>query len=131
MSSGEIPRRTLEYIKEYTRFDVDLIWAHLLRICNIQELKDALHLEYIFPWKYFNGDEEEAASHKTALIAHLHYEDMVDECVWYLRQVPEWVDLYITTGSRATWDKIQGIVKQWGRQRCFVRFKENHIMLLY
>ena len=125
LSSGEIPRRTLEYIKEYTRFDVDLIWAHLLRICNIQELKDALHLEYIFPWKYFNGDEEEAASHKTALIAHLHYEDMVDECVWYLRQVPEWVDLYITTGSRATWDKIQGIVKQWGRQRCFVRFKEN------
>lgn len=125
LSSGEMPRRILEYIKEYTRYDVDLIWAHLLRTCNIQDLKYALHLEYIFPWKYFVGDKEEAASHKTALIAHLHYEDMVDECFRYLKLVPEWVDLYITTGSQATQDKIQVIVQQWGRQRCFVRLKEN------
>lgn len=123
-SSCENPRNMLEEIAQ-TGYDTKLIWDYLLARYHIEDIKNALHLEYIFPWKQCLGKAGEGTAKKTALIAHLHYEEMTEDCFRYLSQLPPETDLYITTSNERIASAVEILIGRWKRENCHVIIKEN------
>lgn len=124
-SSAEYPRECLDFIEEKTVYDTKLIWNHLLRTCNITDLKNAFHLEYIFAHKHFSGNKEYIQKKQIAVIAHLYYDDLIDECIGYLNNVPEFIDLYITVTDENTKNRIEENLAAAGRKNYQILLKEN------
>lgn len=124
VSSCEKPGKLLEQI-EQTGYDTNLIWEYLLRRYNIEDIKNALHLEYILPWRDPLAGAGSRIKAKAAIIAHLYYEEMVEECFRYLRQVPSELDIYITTSNQNTKNMIEKLAGEWKRENCRVILKEN------
>lgn len=124
VSSGENPRRILERIND-TSYDTKLIWDKLLDRYNVEDIKNALHLEYILPWKYNPGPADNRTDGAAALIAHLYYEDLVSECFCYLEQIPADIDIYITTSNQKTLQEIKARCTRWERMNYRIIWKEN------
>jgi rhamnosyltransferase len=99
-SLGNSARKAFDYIKENTGYDVDLIWEHILRTGSFRNIKDNLHLNYILPVDHIKGEAVDAGSVKTALFAHITYEDQIDFCMSYMKSALGIADVYITTISK-------------------------------
>ena len=95
---GDEPRKSLEYIRDNTGYDVGMIWQNLLRKQNIADTKAHLGLDYILP-KNITAPVDKNILKQTAIIAHLYYEDLMPECVDYLKNIPPEVTLIVTVSS--------------------------------
>lgn len=47
---GEETRKALEYVAKETTYNEDYIWENIIRLYNIYEIKNALHLDYVLTW---------------------------------------------------------------------------------
>lgn len=124
-SSGEKPGNLLNFILEHTTYDSRSLWKHLLRTNNVYDLKRALHLEYILPWKYSRKEDKQPIGGKVAVIVHLHYEEQLEENLSFLSELPEWIDLIITTSKEHMADASRHYLQRLGRTGCRVIIKEN------
>lgn len=104
----ENARKIYDYLKEKNIYDVNLIWNHILRVNNIADIKDAMHLNYILPYNFSN---KKIINKKIAVFAHLFYEDMYEEVIDYICNIPEYIDIYITTSSKENGEKIEKFLK--------------------
>ncbi len=86
---------TLEYIKNHTDYDTNLMWDSVLRKFNMADIKKMMHLNYILP-KNVEVNKEDTGL-KTALIMHIYYEDLLEETIKYINNMPKSADLIITT----------------------------------
>ncbi len=87
---------TVDYIQKNLSYNVDLIWQHILRTANMADIKHLMHLNYILPKEYsINPDIVEEK--RVALMMHIYYEDLIDQCLKYANAMPENADLIITT----------------------------------
>ncbi len=50
-STGEVERELYEYLRNYTDYDVNLIWDNMLRVQNIADIKKAVQLNYVLSSK--------------------------------------------------------------------------------
>lgn len=98
-NTGEDTANAFQYIEEHTDYDTNLIWSHILRVYNIAQIKDALHLDYVLPWKLAEQEPDRHMRDKTAVIAHLYYEQLCTVCMQYLKQVPKGIRIYIATSN--------------------------------
>lgn len=48
-SGGEELREAMEYVQFHTDYDVSMIWENLLRLYELPQLKQSLHLNYVLP----------------------------------------------------------------------------------
>ncbi len=92
--------RTMHYIEHETKYDVNLIWKNLIRNYDPVELKQSIHLEYILPYKTQTCLKRE--KNEVAVIAHLYYEDLLNESFNYLKNVPGDMDIFITVQNTET-----------------------------
>lgn len=92
-SVGTASSQLYEFLRDETDFDTDLIWENLLRTTPMPKLVRNLNLSYILPTSVDLGEEKE---HKVALVAHIYYEDLIDETVRYISSMPEGSDVFIT-----------------------------------
>lgn len=99
-NAGEDIANALKYIEQYTDYDVNMIWDNILRLYNIAEIKNALHLDFVLPWEPPYQASGDAVYKKTAVIAHLYYDEMFLTCMDYLNRIPENIELYITTPNK-------------------------------
>lgn len=97
-SAGEAAKDILEYIEEHIDYDVDMIWANLLRLQNISDLKKRMHLNYILPVTHI--DKYRKKKDKIALILHIYYTEMSDYMLKYIQNMPSDTDVYVTVPSR-------------------------------
>ncbi|WP_026760389.1 rhamnan synthesis F family protein [Selenomonas ruminantium] len=95
---GDEPKRSLTFIKDKTDYNTTLIWQHLLRTNNITAIKEGLGLNYILSSDDV-FDDSKIGLVKIALIIHLYYRDLIEECIGYVRNLPDYVDVYITTDT--------------------------------
>lgn len=95
------PSQFLETLQERKLFDINLIWNDLLENQTLSEINDNLNLNFILSSENLAGME--SFSCKAALICLIGREDMVDYCFSYLKNLPQFVDIYIVTVS----DKIK------------------------
>ena len=100
-SIGETAYELLEYIKEKTSYDVNMIWDNILRCYNMSEIKDCLHLNYVLPEIATTRTEKEKAytKKKIALVFHSYFSDLNESTFHYVDSMPKESDIYITTDT--------------------------------
>jgi len=103
---GDSTKKAFDYIRENTEYDTDLIWEDILRTASLNNIKDNLHLNYILPKRYVEDETIDVSSVKTALFAHLTYEDQIEFCMKYISSTLEIADIYVTTLSEKMKDLI-------------------------
>ena len=96
VSMREETRAAFAFIEHSPDYDMDLIWRHIIKTCNMVDIKRNLSLNYILPAKvkiadYHNGGE------RVAIIVHLAYPALMEDCFSYLTRVPEYCDIFVTT----------------------------------
>ncbi len=94
---GEHSKQLYDYLENNTDYDVNMIWDNILRAENMADIKHNLHLNYVLSSKYKYNEKLEQK--KVALIMHMHFPDLIDECLHYAMSMPDYADIYITTNS--------------------------------
>lgn len=102
-TAGQPALDLYDYLREHTTFDVDLIWDAILPAYNIYDIQRAMHLDYVLPADADNPQARRPV--RSAFIYHIYFLDLLDDTMHYIEQLPDEVDLYITT----TPDKIAAI----------------------
>jgi lipopolysaccharide biosynthesis protein len=97
---------TLEFIQQHSNYDTNLIWDNILRTCNMADIKNMLHLNYILPQNY-SFNHENVKRKKVALMMHIYYADLIDSCLNYAKSMPENADLIITTPIKETYKLLK------------------------
>lgn len=108
---GEPTYQLMDYIKNETDYDENLIWDNILRTAHQSVIKDVLQLNYILPDAFSNPIDDIVNHKKIALVMHLHFPDLLDESFKYASSMPEEADIYITTGSEKMKTAIQEAFK--------------------
>ena len=85
---------TISYLEENTDYDTSLIYKYLLRTADPSQIADNLNLVKIIPK---NQEITYSTDKKILLIVHLYYEDIWEYAFNYLKNVPEYIDILITT----------------------------------
>lgn len=104
-TAGQSAIDLFEYIRDHTAYDDDLIWDALLQSYNVDDIRKAMHLDYVLPAQTLNPSA--SSRPRSAFIYHIYFMDLLDDTVRYIESIPSETDLYITT----TEDKIQQISK--------------------
>lgn len=125
LAGGENPARTLAYIAQHTQYDVDLIWRHLIRICNATDLHETFHLNYILPFQTKISQCNSLQGKKIAVFAHMFYPERIDDCLDYVEQIPESIDIYITTSSEERKNRITAQLRKRHVSKCRIVLTEN------
>lgn len=94
---GEATFELYDYIKNNLNYDVNLIWDNILRTCNMADIKNIMHLNYILPSKSLI--EKSRSKCKIALVIHIYFEDQIDYCYKYASSMPKDADVFITTNT--------------------------------
>lgn len=118
--------RMLMFIRETSSYDVDMMLEDVARTINPLDSKRNLNLNYIIPSEIpLYKEFDESIYSETAVFAHIYYEDRVENCFEYLKQVPEKVHKYLTTSNPATYeyleDKIRDLDETWN-----LKMVKNH-----
>jgi lipopolysaccharide biosynthesis protein len=112
-NNGESTGELLDYIENKLTYDTNLIWDNLLRLQNLADLNNCLHLNYVLPTKI--SEPISRKDIKIALIIHLFFEDLVDFCYKYAQSMPKQSDIFISTD---TVEKQRAILKVFTQLEC-------------
>lgn len=107
-NANEEAKKALDYIKENTNYPIKYIWDNLLRLYNVRDLKTTLHLNYVIDDKFSHYHIKET---NAAVFAHIYYTDILEDSYEYLKNIPENVDLYISTNSDDKAEYIKSYLK--------------------
>lgn len=92
---GTEPRHALEYIKNHTNYDENLIWDNLLRTQPGSVLKRNLHLNYFLSEIDTQAKPCTRQPSRVAMLCYIYYADMVEYCQKYAANLPPDADIYV------------------------------------
>lgn len=102
-TAGQPALDLYEYLRDHTDYDVDMIWDAILTSYNIDDIRKAMHLDYVLPSQAINPQTHDRP--RSAFIYHVYFMDLLEDTCHYIASLPEETDLYITS----TEDKIPQI----------------------
>lgn len=124
-SGNEAGVELLDYIRNHTDYDMDLIWQNLLRTQNCYDLKNCLGLDYVLPGKSVLHQNKPAEKPKVALILHIYALDLADYILDYAKSMPPDADIYITTNTKEKQEKLYQIFGSLACNKLEVRIVTN------
>lgn len=120
---GNCTQKMYDYINKHTDYDVNLIWDYILQNFNMADIKNIMHLNYILP-KYSLIDDIKI-NQKIALIVHIYYEDLLEDTIKYINNMPKTADLIITTPKKELVQKLKDKCSEVNFNDCKVLLIEN------
>ena len=115
--------KILKYIKNITSYNENLILKHLIRICDVSDIKDSLGLSFILSQKYcYNADILKCK--KIGIILHLVYTDLLEYCFEYINKIPDSIDVIVTTTENNK-SKIKSLFENIGRKNYQIIIPQN------
>lgn len=102
-TAGQPALDLYEYLRDHTDYDVDMIWDAILPSYNIDDIRKAMHLDYVLPSQAIDPQTHDRP--RSAFIYHVYFMDLLEDTCHYIASLPEEIDLYITS----TEDKIPQI----------------------
>lgn len=109
-------KRLLNYVRDNTDYDVNMIWENVLRLYNIFEINDMLYLHYVL------DDFSEClfpVSKRMAIVVCLLAEENLTECLQYLTELSHVADIYIGAAEEGTYQKLIEVSRScWNIARC-------------
>lgn len=109
---------------EENGYDSSLIWKNLVRSTQPRTLHTNVDLLEILP--DHDTDLTPKKSHRIAVLAHLYYDDMLEETMEYVKNIPYPYDLYITTSNEQKKKNIEKAVAKYNVQKVDVRVTEEN-----
>lgn len=123
--NGEDYRKAVQYIKKHYRYDIGLIWQNILRLYNIGIIHDSLALDYVVNDSKCRA-EKAVQGRSAVVVLHMYYTQRWEHYEQYIRAIPEWMDVVITTVSKDREEFIQNTFGQiLGNRLTLLRMK-NH-----
>ncbi len=113
-SCGQEAVELYEYLDKHTDYNMNLLWDNLLRVENQADLKRNLQFNYILPSEA-SSNPNIVKDKKIALVMHIHFVDLVDECFGYAMSMPDNADIYITTNTE---EKAEVIRNTFSKMKC-------------
>lgn len=98
VSAGEAAVEAYRYISEHFDYDLDMVWENLLRTCNMADIKNRMHLNYVLSRNSIMYPQA-TRRQKTALFMHLYFDDLLESSMGYADTMPEDSDIYFTVCS--------------------------------
>ena len=114
-SIGQYGVKLYHYLDEHTDYDMSMLWDNLLRTENQMDIKRNLQLNFVLPSNVVVNKENKENHPRVALIMHIYFPDFVDECADYASSMPEYADIYITTGNQ---ENKELILKRFADVKC-------------
>lgn len=108
---GDNAEKSLEYIKENTGFDIDVIYENLCRTANLSDMHDRMQLNYIIPEK---SSAEKNTEHKLAAICYIENVAKLPRVCKNLKNLPGNTDIYFVTVSHQHNDEIESYCAENG-----------------
>lgn len=114
--------RTLEYIIKELKYPEKELWQDLLRRFDISDLYHGLHLDYVL-----NMDSEKNKRHdrRVAVIIHMYYKDLFVRIMEYIENIPEDMDIYITTSVQENIDGLNRLLAEREIENVQIRLVAN------
>ena len=123
-NSAETARKTLDYISKHTEYPERMIWKQLIRLCDVNDLRTALHLDYVFPAST-RMRQQTIRKGRAAIIAHIYYPELIEQCFEYINRIPSEIDVFVTTHGDENLRKINECFAKSGRNNYRVIETEN------
>lgn len=116
---GEPTVELYEYIKNTFSYDINMIWENILRVDNMADIKNRMHLNYILPR---DSSLFPNTSHhlNVALVMHIFFEDQIETCIKYADSMPDYADIILTTSSEKNLKKIEQSAKKLSPRKIIV-----------
>lgn len=102
-TAGQPALDLFDYLRDHTDYDTDMIWDAVLSGHNIDDIRKAMHLDYVLPMQALNPRTHDKP--RSAFIYHVYFMDLLEDTCHYIASLPDETDLYITS----TEDKIPQI----------------------
>lgn len=107
-TAGEDIANSINYIRDNTEYDVNIIWDNIIKDGNMCDFVYNLKLNYILP----SDISEDIPDVKIAMVLHIYYEDLAPKCFEYAKALPQTSDIYITTDSEEKCGKFKKLFMQ-------------------
>lgn len=114
-SNGESARRQLEQMALENQQEWNEIWDDIILHNEPGDIRNFFHLDYICSEKVRYHDRI-LQNKKICLIAHVNYTDLICHCFEYLKRVPDYIDIFITTKGDTNINLIEKQIKKTGRK---------------
>lgn len=102
---GDDLYRTIEYVKKYTNYNIDLIYENIVKRINLSDLICKLKLTYIIQGNSLVCNVKK----RYAIFSHLFYEDLFEYSISKILNVPDFFTIFISTSNKEKADKIKEI----------------------
>ncbi|WP_217596223.1 rhamnan synthesis F family protein [Cohnella sp. GbtcB17] len=96
---NEKKNELVKIIEQTTEYNVNLIWDNLLRTCDIGDIRTTLHLDYIFSTHVKNMNESFFKNNTAVVVANITDAKELPSWLDYLKHIPAWISLVVTTAS--------------------------------
>ncbi len=123
VSIGNQARELYDYLKDSKIYDCKLIWDNLLRTCNMYDLKERLHLNYILESE--GCFQEKEYNKRIALMMHIYFDDRIEYCMEYASNMPKGTDIWISTDSQKKKENIERVFSKMQDYNVNVRIAVN------
>lgn len=114
---GRDARRVLEYIVRELKYSERKLWEMLLRRYDIGDLYRGLHLDYILSDR---AESDGEAKSRAAVIIHVYYGDLLQEIVDYVKNIPDDMDVYITTSVKENVEELTRLLAKQQQERIHI-----------
>lgn len=119
-----ILRDAMTLIEQRSDYDLSLIWKNVVRTAQPRTLHTNLDLLEVLP--EHSEDISIARTPRIAVLAHLYYDDMVDEIMGYVTNIPYPYDLYVTTNTSEKKKRIDESLSKYVLSHVEVRVTEQN-----
>lgn len=121
-TAGQSAILLYQFLKESRLYDINLIWDNILRCYSLSAIAKQLHLNYTLSTKRVepNGGDICVALKKIGLFMHLYFQDTLDRALELAKNMPEMVDIFITTDTEQKKKRIE---------QCFSVIKERIVQI--
>lgn len=113
---GRDAGRTLAYITKELRYPERKLWPILLKRFDISDLYSGLHLDYVVESDYKGAG---SCHGRAAVIIHVYYEDLIEKIAAYMENIPDDIDVYVTTSVKRNVEELNRLLK--GKSLCRVQ----------
>ena len=115
---GNASKRVFDFIADQGLYNTDIILDDLLATQHYAYVKDLLQLNFILSEKKVDKQPKKA---KIAVCFHVYYEDLLDSCFQYMKSIPSYADIYITTPKKSLCNVIDEKIKAYKLNNVNVR----------
>lgn len=116
-------KQALDYIDKETNYDVNLILENIVRIHNIADLQQTLHLQYII-----SNEEEKNLNVSIAIVVFLAYKESSEYVLEYLKKINRNFSINIFAENEEFWKTISNIITHV--KRLMKRHSQNYFWSL-